>query len=119
MENKEDAARDEEGSFRVFYDYLRPASKQEAYAADITYATNNEIGFDYLRDNTAYDPGQIMQRGHHYANVDEVDSSLIDEARTPLIISGPAEDAEQLYTRFADIAATLTEGEDYTVDEKQ
>ena len=119
VENKEDAARDEEGSFRVFYDYLRPASKQEAYAADITYATNNEIGFDYLRDNTAYDPGQIMQRGHHYAIVDEVDSILIDEARTPLIISGPAEDAEQLYTRFADIAATLTEGEDYTVDEKQ
>jgi len=116
---EEDAERDVEGSFRVIYDFLRPASKQEAYAADITYATNNEVGFDYLRDNTAYDPAQIVQRGHHYAIVDEVDSILIDEARTPLIISGPAEDAEQLYTRFAGIAATMNEGEDYTVDEKQ
>lgn len=115
----EDAERDEEGSFRVFYDFLRPASKQEAYAADITYATNNELGFDYLRDNTAYDKAQITQRGHHYAIIDEVDSILIDEARTPLIISGPAEDAEQLYARFAGIARQMNEGEDYTVDEKQ
>jgi preprotein translocase subunit SecA len=98
---------------------LRPASKQEAYAADITYATNNELGFDYLRDNTAYDPAQIVQRGHHYAIVDEVDSILIDEARTPLIISGPAEDAEQLYDALRRHRQTLTEGEDYTVDEKQ
>ncbi len=117
--SEEDSARDETGSFKVFYDYLRPASKHEAYAADITYATNNELGFDYLRDNTAYDPSQIVQRGHHYAIVDEIDSILIDEARTPLIISGPAEDAEQLYERFAGIAATLSVGEDYTVDEKQ
>ena len=118
-EDESDAERDEQGSFRVFYDYLRPASKKEAYAADITYATNNELGFDYLRDNTAYNAAQIVQRGHHYAIVDEVDSILIDEARTPLIISGPAGDAEQLYERFAGIAATLSLGDDYAVDEKQ
>jgi SecA DEAD-like domain len=105
---QEDAERDETGSFRISYDYLRPASKREAYAADLTYATNNELGFDYLRDNTAYDPNQTVQRGHHYAIIDEVDSILIDEARTPLIISGPAGDAEQLYPRFAAIAATLS-----------
>ncbi len=115
----EDASRDETGSFRVFYDFLRPASKKEAYAADITYATNNELGFDYLRDNTAYDEGQIVQRGQHFAIVDEIDSILIDEARTPLIISGPAADAEQLYERFAAIASTFEEGIDYSIDEKQ
>lgn len=115
----EDEARDETGSFRVFYDYLRPVGKQEAYAADITYATNNELGFDYLRDNTAYDASQIVQRGHHYAIIDEIDSVLIDEARTPLIISGPAADAEHLYERFAKIADSLTKEEDYTIDEKQ
>ena len=115
----EDEARDETGSFRVFYDFLRPVSKREAYAADITYATNNELGFDYLRDNTAYDAAQIVQRGHHYAIVDEIDSILIDEARTPLIISGPAADAEQLYDRFAAIVRNFNQEEDYTVDEKQ
>ncbi len=119
VESSEDAERDVEGSFRVFYDYLRPASKKEAYAADITYATNNELGFDYLRDNTAYDAEQIVQRGQHYAIVDEIDSILIDEARTPLIISGPAADAEGLYERFASIVRGLSEGEDYTIDEKQ
>jgi preprotein translocase subunit SecA len=119
IETEEDKARDEEGSFRVFYDYLRPATKKEAYAADVTYATNNELGFDYLRDNTAYSADQMVQRGHHYAIVDEIDSILIDEARTPLIISGPSGDAEQLYERFSGIARTLTEGEDYSVDEKQ
>jgi len=116
---EEDAERDEKGAFKVFYDYLRPVPKREAYAADITYATNNELGFDYLRDNTAYDPGQITQRGHHYAIIDEVDSILIDEARTPLIISGPAADAEGLYERFAQIVDSFKEEEDYTVDEKQ
>jgi preprotein translocase subunit SecA len=116
---EEDAQRDELGSFKIFYDYLRPVSKKEAYAADITYATNNELGFDYLRDNTAYDASQIMQRGHHYAIVDEIDSILIDEARTPLIISGPVGDAELLYDKFARIVETLVPEEDYTVDEKQ
>lgn len=119
VETEEDKARDEEGSFRVFYDFLRPSTKQEAYACDITYATNNELGFDYLRDNTAYDASQIVQRGHHYAIVDEIDSILIDEARTPLIISGPAGDAEGLYERFASIVRNYVQEEDYTVDEKQ
>ncbi len=119
VEKKEDASRDTEGSFRVFYDYLRPVTKKEAYAADVTYATNNELGFDYLRDNTAYDSSQIMQRGFSYAIVDEVDSILIDEARTPLIISGPAGDATLLYEQFAGIVRSLKEGEDYTIDEKQ
>jgi preprotein translocase subunit SecA len=119
VSKEEDAERDEEGSFRVFYDYLRPVGKKEAYAADITYATNNELGFDYLRDNTAYDVSQMVQRGHHYAIVDEIDSILIDEARTPLIISGPSGDAESLYERFAAIVETLKPEEDYVVDEKQ
>lgn len=114
-----DNERDVEGSFKVFYDYLRPATKQEAYACDITYVTNNELGFDYLRDNTAYESSQIVQRGHHYAIIDEVDSILIDEARTPLIISGPAGDSAMLYERFATIVHDLKEDIDYTVDEKQ
>ncbi len=118
VEATEDEQRDAEGSFRVFYDYLRPVSKKEAYAADLTYATNNELGFDYLRDNTAYEPAQIAGRGHHYAIVDEIDSILIDEARTPLIISGPAEDSGALYQRFSTIVASFVPVEDYTVDEK-
>lgn len=118
-QKEEDKERDAEGSFRVFYDFLRPATKKEAYAADITYATNNELGFDYLRDNTAYDISQIVQRGHHYAIVDEIDSILIDEARTPLIISGPAADAEGLYERFATIVEGFEKDVDYTLDEKQ
>ncbi|HET9641760.1 MAG TPA: preprotein translocase subunit SecA [Candidatus Paceibacterota bacterium] len=117
--SEEDAERDAAGAFRVFYDYLRPADKREAYACDITYVTNNELGFDYLRDNTAYAPSQIVQRGFHYAIIDEVDSILIDEARTPLIISGPAGDSERLYERFADIVKSFVQDEDYTVDEKQ
>ncbi len=116
---EEDAQRDVAGSFKVFYDYLAPVSKKEAYAADITYVTNNELGFDYLRDNTAYDASQIVQRGHHFAIIDEVDSILIDEARTPLIISGPAGDSQNLYERFAGIVSSMKEGEDYTIDEKQ
>lgn len=115
----EDADRDAEGSFKVFYDYLRPATKREAYLADITYVTNNELGFDYLRDNTAYDASQIMQRGHEFAIIDEVDSILIDEARTPLIISGPAGDSQKLYEQFAKLVQNLEEERDYTIDEKQ
>jgi len=119
VESTEDTERDAEGSYKVFYDYLRPSSKKEAYAADITYATNNELGFDYLRDNTAYDATQINQRGHHFAIVDEIDSILIDEARTPLIISGPAKESESFYEQFAGIVSAFKAGEDYTVDEKQ
>ncbi len=118
ISKEEDEARDETGSFRVFYDFLRPVTKQEAYNADVTYATNNELGFDYLRDNTAYDSEQVVQRGHYFALIDEIDSILIDEARTPLIISGPAADAEGFYERFADMVRTFNPEEDYVVDEK-
>ena len=105
-------------SFKVQYEFLRPCSRTEAYAADITYGTNNEFGFDFLRDNLANNIGDIVQRGHHFAIVDEVDSILIDESRTPLIISSPAEDSEDLYYTFADIAKKLNKDEDYGVDEK-
>ena len=106
-------------AFKVLYDYLRPATKKDAYACDITYVTNNELGFDYLRDNTAYDASQIVQRGFHYAIIDEVDSILIDEARMPLIISGPSGDSQMFYERFAEIVRGMNPDEDYTVDEKQ
>jgi len=119
VEKEEDAERDVKGFFKVFYDYLRPVEKREAYAADITYVTNNELGFDYLRDNTAYDASQIVQRPFYYAIIDEVDSILIDEARTPLIISGPTGDTQNLYERFAGIVRSMQEGEHYTIDEKQ
>ncbi|MCX6753744.1 MAG: preprotein translocase subunit SecA [Candidatus Nomurabacteria bacterium] len=105
-------------AFKVQYEFLRPCSRAEAYAADITYGTNNEFGFDFLRDNLANNIGDIVQRGHHFAVVDEVDSILIDESRTPLIISSAAEDSEDLYYTFADIAKSLKLGEDYEVDEK-
>ncbi len=116
--NEKDKERDEVGSFRVVYDFLRPVSRKEAYDADITYGTNNEFGFDYLRDNLEYEPENIRQKNHYFAVVDEVDSILIDEARTPLIISGPARDAGELYKTFATIARSLKEGSDYTLDEK-
>ncbi|GAB3615993.1 preprotein translocase subunit SecA [Okibacterium endophyticum] len=97
-----------------------PAQRREQYAADITYGTNNEFGFDYLRDNMAWQSKDLVQRGHYYAIVDEVDSILIDEARTPLIISGPSSgEANRWFTEFARIARMLVEGEDYEVDEKK
>ncbi len=114
-----DEKRDELGSFKIFYEFLRPVSRREAYQADITYGTNNEFGFDYLRDHLVHDPKELVQRGHHYAIVDEIDSILIDEARTPLIISGHSEESGDLYRRFASIAGQLNENEDFTVDEKQ
>ncbi|MEK7148092.1 MAG: preprotein translocase subunit SecA, partial [Patescibacteria group bacterium] len=114
-----DKERDEIGSFHVVHEFLRPTSKQEAYRADITYGTNNQFGFDYLRDNLLYDQETLSQRGYHYAIVDEIDSILIDEARTPLIISGNVGQAGELYTRFAKISTSLVEGTDFTVDEKQ
>jgi preprotein translocase subunit SecA len=94
------------------------AARQAEYAADITYGTNNEFGFDYLRDNMKYSLGAMVQRGHHYAIVDEVDSILIDEARTPLIISGPSEESTELYSRADAIIPRLKREEDFTVDEK-
>ncbi len=96
-----------------------PAGKRAAYDADITYGTNNEFGFDYLRDNMATAKADQVQRGHHYVIVDEVDSILIDESRTPLIISGRAEDAADLYYQFARIARSLEPERDYEVDEKK
>jgi len=106
------------GSFKVLYEFLRPCSRKEAYDCDITYGTNNEFGFDYLRDNLAQNINSIVQRGHYFTIVDEVDSILIDESRTPLIISSQAEDSEDLYYTFADISKKLKKEEDYTVDEK-
>src|SRR5437899_9311111 len=98
--------------------HLRPASKKEAYDADITYATNSELAFDYLRDNMARDLSQCSQRGLNYAIVDEVDSILIDEARTPHIISGQSDESTDKYYQYARWAARLAEGEDFEVDLK-
>jgi len=101
------------------YQYLRPCSRKQAYEADITYGTNNEFGFDYLRDNMVHDLSQCVQRELYYAIIDEIDNILIDEARTPLIISGEAGESTEEYKRFARIVRSLREGIDYTVDEKQ
>ncbi len=98
--------------------HLKPASRKEAYDADITYGTNNEFGFDYLRDNMARSLSSVSQRPHHFAIVDEVDSILIDEARTPLIISAPDAEPTEKYFRFAQLIKTLTKNIDYEVDEK-
>lgn len=113
-----DEERDKKGSFHIVHEFLRPGTKQEAYRADITYGTNNEFGFDYLRDNLLYHKDRLSQRDYHYAIVDEVDSILIDEARTPLIISGNVGDAGDLYERFAKIARELEAETDFTIDEK-
>ena len=117
-EQELDDERDETASFKVAVDYLRPVTRREAYLADITYGTNNEYGFDYLRDNMVASAGQMVQRELNYAVIDEVDSILIDEARTPLIISAPAEESTDLYYKFADVIRRLEEGKDYNVDEK-
>ncbi len=101
----------------VILSQMQPNDRRRAYAADITYGTNNEFGFDYLRDNMAWSRDELVQRGHHYAIVDEVDSILIDEARTPLIISGPAEQSARWYTEFARLAPMLRRDADYDVEE--
>ncbi len=118
QEPQHDDERDQTGSFRVDMDYLRPVSRKEAYEADITYGTNNEFGFDYLRDNMAQRLIDRVQRPLHYAVIDEVDSILIDEARTPLIISAPAEEAADMYYKFAELVARLEKETDYKIDEK-
>ncbi|MDD5222009.1 MAG: preprotein translocase subunit SecA, partial [Patescibacteria group bacterium] len=105
-------------NFKVADKFLRPVTRREAYRADITYGTNNEFGFDYLRDNLVYDAGQLSQRPFNYAIIDEVDSILIDEARTPLIISGAVQESTELYRQLAQIAKRLVVDEDYNVDEK-
>ena len=113
-----DKERDLLGGFRIVYSYLRPVSRKQAYAADVTYGTNNEFGFDYLRDNMVYDLSQKVQRGLNFAIVDEADSILIDEARTPLIISAPDVESSKMYKEFAKIIPHLDKNHDYEVDEK-
>ncbi|QYO76434.1 preprotein translocase subunit SecA [Devosia salina] len=104
-------------SYGVIVHGMNDAERKAAYAADITYGTNNELGFDYLRDNMKYTRAQMVQRGHEFAIVDEVDSILIDEARTPLIISGPSEDRSELYIKIDGLMPIIGEG-DFEVDEK-
>ncbi|WP_297112066.1 preprotein translocase subunit SecA, partial [uncultured Devosia sp.] len=104
-------------SYGVIVHGLTDAERKAAYAADITYGTNNELGFDYLRDNMKYTRAQMVQRGHEFAIVDEVDSILIDEARTPLIISGPSEDRSELYVKIDQLIGVIGEG-DFELDEK-
>ncbi len=106
-------------SVGVILNQMTPAERREAYACDITYGTNNEFGFDYLRDNMATSSENLVQRGHNFAIVDEVDSILIDEARTPLIISGAAQENKQWYPVFAKLVRSMTRDEDYEVDEKK
>src|SRR5580698_4450538 len=106
-------------SIGVIVHDLDDKQRREAYAADITYGTNNEFGFDYLRDNMKYDLNDCVQRGHHFCVVDEVDSILVDEARTPLIISGPAEESTDKYYKIDKIVPKLVQEMDYTIDEKQ
>ena len=115
----EDKERDELGSFKVVHEFLRPISRKEAYAADITYGTNQEFGFDYLRDNLEYSPEGLRQREWNFAVVDEVDSILIDEARTPLIISAATSDSDEFYKMFAKIAENLHAETDFKIDEKR
>lgn len=117
-QEEQDTMRDNLGSFHVSQDFLRPCSRKDAYAADITYGTNNEFGFDYLRDNMAYRLEDKVQREFNFTIVDEVDSILIDEARTPLIISAPDQESSKWYQDFARIIPRLTIEEDYKVDEK-
>ena len=103
----------------VILAHMSPVERRRAYAADITYGTNNEFGFDYLRDNMAWSQEELVQRGHNFAIVDEVDSILIDEARTPLIISGPSDDSGALYPQFTQLAQRLQRDRDYEVNEKK
>ena len=117
-EREKDELRDLQGSFKVEESFLRPCERQEAYGADVTYGTNNEFGFDYLRDNLVFDLKDKAQRGFNYAIVDEIDSILIDEARTPLIISQPDFESSKMYQDFASIMPRLKENTDYNIDEK-
>lgn len=113
-----DEDRDEIGSYRIFYEFLKPITRKQAYQCDITYGTNNQFGFDYLRDHTAQNVNQVVQREHHYVVIDEIDSILIDEARVPLILSTSAQDAEGMYQTMNTIAKKLVKDIDYEVDEK-
>lgn len=115
---KVDEKRDETAAFKVENKYLRPVGRREGYWADITYGTNHEFGFDYLRDNLAPTVASQVQRGHNYAVIDEVDSILIDEARTPLIISAPDAESSEYYRIMTKAVADLNKEEDFVVDEK-
>lgn len=115
---EKDEERDEKGEYKIVYEFLKPCLRAEAYRADITYGTNNQFGFDYLRDNIAFSKDHLVQRGYNFAIVDEVDSILIDEARTPLIISAPFSDSASLYGVCAQIARQLVPDTDYIVNEK-
>ncbi len=117
-DNERDKKRDLVGGFKVVESYLRPVSRKEAYESDIVYGTNNEFGFDYLRDSMIYNLKDQVQRKLNYAIIDEVDSILIDEARTPLIISAPDIDATKTYSEFARIIPQLSGKQDYELDEK-
>ncbi len=117
--NEKDEIRDAMGNFRIVEDYLKPCTRKQAYDADILYGTNNEFGFDYLRDNMAYEKSQISQREHNFVIIDEVDSILIDEARTPLIISAPDTESADLYKKFSKIVPRLEKDIDYKIDEKK
>jgi len=117
-DEEKDKIRDELGGFKVVEDFLRPCSRKEAYLADITYGTNHEFGFDYLRDNMVYDIKDKVQREFNYAIVDEIDFLLIDEARTPLIISAPDIESSKWYQEFAKIIPGLEPEKDYQIDEK-
>ncbi len=117
--SKVDAERDEIGSFKVEYEFLEKIERRQAYDCDITYGTNSEFGFDYLRDNLVYTKEELVQREHFVAIVDEVDSILIDESRTPLIISSSAGEEVEMYKYFASIAETMYKDIDFVIDEKE
>jgi len=117
-EKEQDKARDETGGFKIIHEFLRPAGKLDVYGCDVIYGTNTEFGFDYLRDNLVADLSQIISPERSFAIVDEVDSILIDEARTPLIISMPDAESPKLYETFSRIVPRLKENEDYNVDLK-
>jgi len=118
QKSERDEARDTLGSFKVEESYLRPITRKEAYEADITYGSNHEFGFDYLRDNLAPSKSAQVQRKPYYAVIDEIDSVLIDEARTPLIISAPDQESSKFYKTFSRLVASLHKETDYLVDEK-
>jgi len=118
-EEEKEQMRDNLGGFYVVEDFLRPCERRQSYQADITYGTNNEFGFDYLRDNMVYDLSQRVQRDFSFAIIDEIDSILIDEARTPLIISAPDAESSKWYKDFAKIIPRLDSKIDYEIDEKR
>lgn len=115
---EQDKEEDETGSFKVGHEFLRPCTRKEAYDADITYGTNSVFGFDYLFDNIANSKEELRQREHYFAIIDEADSILIDESRSPLIISQPAEESDDVYKTFASIVRNMRRDEHYTYDEK-